>query len=274
MSTQLPAHLLALFQQNPEAAAVGSTIIKNDFAKIRYTGSKWKLLKSTGEEVAVPTPHLDVIIVGVNEHKSHTVYAQAFDPKVEPAPPLWSSDDGTPVPAEHENKVVTDYRRLAVLVADNPEGGIFELRVSPASITNADRYISALNKHNTPVVGLVTRITFDRAVDYPKLVFTPAAYIDADQATIVGEALTEGAAIIAAALGKSTPASQLAAPGPVLAIEAPKAEAPRKRKAPSAAAEPEIFTLPVAGKAAAASTVTTPPATDSDIDALLSSIIG
>ena len=181
MSTQLPAHLLALFNSNPELAAVGENIKSNAHATIRYNGSKWKLKSASGEEFPISTPHLDVVIVDVNPHKSHVVYEKGYDPKEEALPPVWSSDDGTPVPAEHEGKVVTDYRRIAVLIADNLEGGIYELRLSPGSITNADKYISALRNHNTPVSAVVTRLTFDPGFDYPKVVFAPTAYLDENQ---------------------------------------------------------------------------------------------
>jgi hypothetical protein len=284
MSTQLPAHLLALFNAHPDAAAIGSTISSDAFAKIRYNGSKWKAIPASGEEIAIPTPYLDVIVVGINEYKSHTVYAKAYDPKGEPEAPIWSSDDGRPVPAEHEDKVVSDYRRWAVLLADKVDGGVYELRVSAGSMTNADRYITALRNFGAPVASMVTRITFDPAFDYPKLVFTPTQYLDEAHAAAVGKALASPSTINVA-IGKAKATSPaLSAPTEVKKIAAPAVEvegddspaapkATRKRK--TAEAPAQVFTMPPATSQpfAAAATVVNPQPTSSNLDSLLSSIM-
>lgn len=286
MSTQLPAHLLALFQSNPEAANIGSSIETNNFNTIRYTGSKFKLVKATGEEIAVPTPHLDIIVVGINEHKSHVVYAKAYDPKGEPEAPVWSSDDGTPVPVEHENKVISDYRRWAVLIVGHEDGGVFELRVSAASISNGDKYVTALRNNGVPVSAVVTRLTFDSAYDYPRLVFAPASYLDTNQGEVLGEILKSGKTQIAVAIGTNKRAAQLEAPKAQVAIEAPKpqdlagvqlqaepAKRGRKKAEPVTAPAANVFTLPQSQPSAAASTVIAPKPTDAGLDQLLANIM-
>lgn len=286
MSNQLPAHLLALFNANPDIAEVGKNVQNESHAKIRYNGSKWKLIPASGDEIAITTSHLDVIVVDINEHKSHVVFEKAFDPKGEPEAPLWQSDDGTPVPAEHETKVVSDYRRVAVLIAENPEGGVYELRVSAGSITNFDRYNTTIRNFGAPIGSLVTRITFDAAVDYPKLVFTPTGYLSEAQAATLGKTFTDGKRLVQLALGKRkeqqlalpAPAAQATIAAPSLADQinqasaAPVVEpvkATRKRKEASAPVEAPAVVLPMA-----AAVVTAPKATGSELDNLLANIMG
>lgn len=287
MSTQLPAHLLALFNSNPEITEVGKNVQNDAHAKIRYNGSKWKLLPVSGEELPVTTSHLDVIVVDINEHKSHTVYEKAYDPKGDPEAPVWSSDDGTPVPAEHENKVVSDYRRVAVLVADNVEGGVYELRISAGSITNFDRYNTTIRNHGIPLNALITRITFDTSFDYPKLVFAPSSYITEEQAEALKKAFTSGKNQVQAMIGKRKETLAIAAPVAQPAIAAPIVlppqttsavaqifvapieEAPKRTRAKKEA-EPAVVIPPTV----AAAVITQPVATSNDLDALLSNIMG
>jgi hypothetical protein len=289
-NTKLPDHLLALFNAHPEAASIGSSIEANNFATVRYNGKKFRLIKATGEEVTVPDQHLDVIVVGINEHKSHVVYEKAYDVKAEPEAPIWSSDDGTPVPAEYATKTVSDYRRWAVLIANNPEGGVFELRVSAGSITNGDRYVTALKNFGAPIAGMITRITFDAAFDYPKLVFTPAAYIDEKQSAAVASILGSGSHQIAIAIGKkkeaialAAPVAQAALPSPVTSqyLEEQKASSESKRGRTRKAAEvapiptpapAQVFTMPTTTPAA--NVVTAPQPASADLDKLLANIMG
>lgn len=288
MSTQLPAHLLALFGAQPDLAKVGENVQNESHAKIRYNGKKWTLIPSSGDEIKITDKFLDIIIVDINPHKSHTVYESAYDPKADAEPPIWQSDDGTPVPVEHEGKVVSDYRRVAVLQADGVDGGVYELRVSAGSITNFDRYNTTIRNHGIPIGSLVTRITFDEAFDYPKLVFSPAAYLTEEQTAGLGKAFNNKH-LVQLALGKKAPTAMLAAPAAQAALPAPvitvpveepkAARKPRAAKAePIAVSEPSApaIVMPMVAPTItqAAAVVTKPQATSADLDSLLSNIMG
>lgn len=306
MSTQLPAHLLALFQNNPDLVKVGENIKSEGAnAKVRFGGKKWKLISATGEETVVPPFFLtdaagvpisppqvingiDVIVVDVNENKTHIVYEKAFVEGEEIAP-LWSSDDGTPVPVEHENKVVSDYRRIAVLWANNVEQGLFELRIASKSLTPFAKYRTAIGNAGLPIGAIVTRITFNEAFDYPVLEFTPTAYLSEAQGAALGEAATthKDQVKFLIGLGKkkdaaiAAPAVQAALPAP--AVEAPKAT--RKKKEPEAIAVQVVLPTPVVTQVglgpitvspptAAAAVVTKPQAASAELDSLLANIMG
>lgn len=285
MTTQLPAHLLALFSSNPEITEIGKNLGGESFNKIRYAGSKFKLIKSTGEEFNVPDAFLDVIVVGINENKSHVVYDKAFDPKGEPSSPVWSSDDGTPVPVEHEGKVVSDYQRWAVLAVNHIDMGIFELRISSDSLTNSRKYATAIRSHTGSVSAVVTHITFDPAKTHPALVFTPSAYIEAGaQTDAVKSAITEGKNEIAIAVGLSkTKTPALSGPAPVAAITSTVEEGMNKPARTRAKKEPEPVStgtpapaqvFPMPAQSAAAATVVQPKATSPDLNNLIASVLG
>ena len=300
MSTQLPAHLLALFNANPDLVKVAENIKSNAArAKIKFSGKKWRLVSATGEETVVnpfwltdasgapvnppvAINGIDVIIVDVNEHKSHVVYESAYNPENEGAP-LWSSDDGTPVPKEFETKTVSDFRRIAVLWANNPELGLFELRLASKSLTPFAKYASAINAAGVPIGAIVTRITFDDAYDYPVLNFAPAKYLDEVLAAALAKAATTHKDQVKALIGQGSkpPApAAIAASVPQVALPAPAAvEVPVvEKKTRTKKAEPApaaVFPMsPPAQPSAAAAVVTKPQAAGADIDALLNNIMG
>ncbi len=303
-NTQLPAHLLALFNSNPELTGVGANIHNETHPKIRYSGKKWRLIPASGDEIVVkpvwvkdangqpvgdsPINALDVIIVDINEHKSHVVFEGAYVEGEEQAP-VWSSDDGTPVPVEHQTKTVNDYRRVAVIAADTSITGVYELRVSAGSITSFDRYNTAIKNNGVPIGALVTRITFDDAKDYPKLVFAPASYLNEAQAAALGKVSTENKQAIKLVIGHGPKSVRaLAAPVAQAALPAPTVQAaptvpvvvaePKKTRTKKAETTPAqtVIAMPAtpAPTTQAAAVVTKPQPTTSDLDALLSNIMG
>jgi hypothetical protein len=299
-NTQLPAHLLALFNANPELAQVGANVHNEAHAKIKFNGKKWRFMPASGDEITVkpiwvkdaagqpvgdsPINAIDVIVIDINENKSHVVYENTYNPDEESAP-VWSSDDGTPVPVEHQNKVVSDYRRVAVISADPNIVGVYELRVSAGSITNFDRYNTGLKNNGVPIAAVVTRITFDDTKDYPKLVFAAASYLDTKQASAVAEAVKNkaaikfvigqgGAAHRPALAAPAAPPAALPAPSGVT-IETPAVEKKTRTKKvliDESDVGPKLASIKPPTQASAV--VTKPQAADSDLDALLSNIMG
>src|ERR1700721_4322360 len=102
MSNQLPAHLLALFNANPDLVKVGDYVTNDANPKLKFSGKKWRLPPISGDEIAIKPMFLkndkgepiaqisavDVIIVDINEHKSHIVYDKAYVEGEETAP-VW-----------------------------------------------------------------------------------------------------------------------------------------------------------------------------------------
>lgn len=215
---QLPAHLqhfaanAALMGMN-QAASAGIT--SSGWPRISIKSSRFRLQSPGGEEVVVPTLDLDVVLVDANPHGlSKVYYANAYDPSVEDAAPDCYSDNGVGpsskaakpqcgtcaacphnvwgskiAPSGKQTKQCTDYKKVAVLIAANPDGPIFELRIPPASLKNFAEYIGAMDKRGMPACTVVTKLKFDTNADHPKLMFEAAGWATEEQARVISEVI-------------------------------------------------------------------------------------
>lgn len=60
---------------------------------------------------------------------------------------------------------------LAVTAADNnPNPDIFTIKLSPTAVAPFKKYLGTLKSHNLPPYAAVTRLFFDKTVDYAKVV--------------------------------------------------------------------------------------------------------
>ncbi len=197
--TQLPAHLQALLGNQSltglnQAAAGG--ISAGSWPRISIKGSRFRLQDPQGQEVVIPQHWLDVVIVDANPHMSKIYFKGAYDPSAEGSAPDCYSDNGVGPSARSSSpqsstcatcphnvwgskiapngaqvKACADVKKIAVLMADNTSGPVFELRAPGASLGNLGAYIRALDGAGKPAACLVTRIMFDTSADYPKLMF-------------------------------------------------------------------------------------------------------
>lgn len=216
--TQLPAHLqhlashAALMAVN-QAAAGG--ISAGGWPRISIKGSRFRLQSPQGDEVVMPTLDLDVVIVDANPHGLSKVYYQgAYDPSVEEkTPDCWSDNGVGPSnkaakpqcvtcaacphnvwgskinPSGSQTKACSDVKKVAVMIAANPEGPIFELRIPPASLKNFAEYINAMDKRGMPACTVVTKMKFDTNADFPKLTFEAVGWATAEQAEVIGQVI-------------------------------------------------------------------------------------
>lgn len=215
---QLPSHLAAL-AGNQQLMAINQSashgISAGGWPRISIKGSRFRLQNPQGEEVVVPELHLDVIIVDANPHGlSKIYYSGTYDPNTDEKAPDCYSDNGVGpsiraakpqcgtcaacphnvwgskiTPSGAQTKACSDLKKVAVLIANNPDGPVFELRVPPASLKNFATYINSLNGRGIPAAGIVTRLTFDTAADFPRLVFTASGWATEEQAKAVLEVI-------------------------------------------------------------------------------------
>lgn len=197
---QLPAHLQALAGFQSVGMDLAAQASMGGHPRISIKAARFRLVDASGEETLVQTTYLDVIIVDANPNKSKNYYAQAYNPAdTEFKAPDCSSNDGiAPSQASTapqcgscaacphnvwgskitasgaQTKACADSQRLAVVLADNPTGPVYELKVPAASIANIANYAKTLAQRGIPIPGIVTRVSFDTKTDYPKLVFAPA----------------------------------------------------------------------------------------------------
>lgn len=200
VASNLPAHLAALVN-NSALASLNQYAIKGissgSWPRISLKGGYFRLQDPQGQEVVVSERHLDVVIVAVNPHGlSKIYYGGAYDPAGEGTAPDCYSDNGIApsvraskpqcgtcaacphnvwgskiTPSGAQVKACADVKKVAVLLANNTGGAVFELRIPAASLSNLGAYVRGLDAAGIPAASIITRISFDTASDYPKLLF-------------------------------------------------------------------------------------------------------
>lgn len=246
---QLPAHLRAA-AANAAAinagAAVGTTggVSIN---KLSIKASKFRLIVG-GEEVKVFEKNaLDLVIVRANDAVTKTFYAKQWKPGQEPEAPDCSSDDGITPRADSRNKqcstcaacpknewgsyinpqtgakgkACSDSKRIAVCPPGAlADGKLYQLQIPAASLREFGAFIGKLNaiQPAVPYNAVLTRISFDTDMTFPKLKFEPVGWLTAEQYAQVTDRFDEqetrdhaglpGAAVPAGGLKPQEPAPQ------------------------------------------------------------------
>lgn len=210
----LPPHLMKLAANTALTTSTFSAgISSGGVPHISIKSSRFRLISAGGEEVLVNSLNLDVICVEANQYISKVFYAGAYDPNGEDKAPDCFSDNSFAPSASCTSpqaktcavcpnnawgskisktsgkgvKACADVKKVAVILADNPDGPVYLLRIPPASLKNFGEYIGALDKHSIPASLVITRLTFDPQASHPKLMFAPA-WLDGGQMPYINEA--------------------------------------------------------------------------------------
>jgi hypothetical protein len=228
--------------------------------RVSIKGGVFRLMSAGKEIAAIDERHLDVIIVKAAPKVSRVFYAASYDKDAAAAAPDCTSADGEKPDAGVKNKQSATcaqcaqniagsgtgqsracryQQRLAVVLADNPDGDVMQVTLPAASIFGKEeggkrplqayaRYMAA----QTPPVNLdtiVTRMKFDTKAESPKLVFEAARWLTDDE---YASAQEQSKSSDAAKAVSATPAALDGVPAAPLALEG-------KRPAPKAAPAPE-----------------------------------
>jgi hypothetical protein len=224
---QLPAHLQGLGLNVTGAMAA---VIGDQRNRIGLKGSRFRQVIA-GQEVAVwEENYLDVIIVGVVPTVSRLYYANKYSQdKTENKPPTCYSVDNVAPPIDlptrqsdacetcqwnvkgskigedgHEGKACGYFRRMAVMLAGDPEGVLYYIDVkSQGLFGESDKaqnkysmndYAKFLQMRGVDASQLVTRLSFDTDSSTPKLLFKPFGWITPEDVTVI-QGLIEADAI-------------------------------------------------------------------------------
>jgi len=241
------------FAKNAELSATtlalaGGVNTSAGMKRVSIKGGVFRLLSGGKEVASIEDRHLDVIVVKAAPKVSRIFYAGSYDKDAAAAAPDCTSADGEKPDAGVRNKQSAScttcpqniagsgngqsracryQQRLAVVLANNPEGDVLQVTLPATSIFGKEdgdkrplqayaRYMAA----QTPPVNLdaiVTRMKFDTKAESPKLIFAPVRWLTDDEyETAQEQALSKDAEKAVA----STPAAVdgVAAPAP-LAIE-------------------------------------------------------
>ena len=211
VNIKVPAHLAAkVGQPSALSQSIASGISQGQsFPRISIKGARFRIVED-GTETVLDTTSLDVIIVGANPKLSKTFYAKAWDKDAEPSAPDCYSLDGIKPHPESEKpqndlcascphnawgskigpqgqqlKACTDQKRLAIVAADDPDGPIYLLQVTPAALKGLNAYHKELSMRGIPAEIVKTRIGFDTDASFPKLKFGFGGFLDEDTYAVV-----------------------------------------------------------------------------------------
>lgn len=254
--------------------------VKGKVFAVKFGGETKQVLNEQG----YPAQYLDVVIVSANPNLTKTYYATTFTDDSAERPDCWSEDGITPAAPNPVNnicatcpknqfgsrisdngskgKACSDTRKLVIVPASNiPNegfGGGMMLRVSPTGLQDLANYNKKLRSGGATYFAVVTRLSFDATLAYPKLTYTPVRYLneaefaqvnalrnDEHTSHILNSVYVEAAEpadTFSAGLG--APPAHVAPPAPAPAPEAPKRT--RTRTAPPAetTAAPATFVEP------------------------------
>jgi hypothetical protein len=268
--------------------------------RISIKGGVFRLVAGGKEVAAIEDRHLDVIIVRAAPKVSRIFYAGAYNAEAIVRPECWSNDGEKPDASieSPQNKTCMGcpqneagsgngnsracrfQQRLAVVLANNPEGDVLQLTLPATSIFGKEdgdkrplqayaRYLAA----QTPPVNpeqIITRMKFDTKAESPKLFFAPTRWLTDDEypiavnqgesdaakkAVMLTVAQADGVKAAPMKIEGSRPMGELMDEEEDAAIAAERAKAPKaKAKAKpvlddEAADEPEVRKEPTKGGA-------------------------
>lgn len=243
--------------------------------RISIKGGVFRLVSGGKEVASIDERHLDVIIVKAAPKISRIFYAKSYDADNIVGPDCWSNDGEKPDPTAKEAQSVTCMscpqnvagsgqgnsracryqQRLAVVLAQDPKGGVLQLTLPATSIFGKEEgdkrplqaYARYLAAQSTPInpEQIVTRMRFDTKAESPKLHFNAIRWLEPDEYESVleqSESADAQRAIVltVAQMDDVKSAAPLAIPGKNPAAKAQEAQAsddgddePEVRKAPA-----------------------------------------
>ena len=235
--------------------------------RISIRGGRFRLVIN-GEEVSkTDKPELDVVVAAGRKENSRIFYAKAYNPKDITPPDCWS-DDGVTPHSKAENRQADTcancpqniagsgsngtracryQKRLAVVLANDPTNGLFQLTLPSQSIfakgdmdsMGFDQYAKYIAGNGKNINMVVTRMSFDGDSDVPVLKFRAVGYVNRDQydAAIEGGKSPEAQRMLSSTVAQIDGAKALpkAEAKPVAKVVVEEIEEPVKR--PSKKAE-------------------------------------
>ena len=267
-NAQIPAHIAArIGQVSSLASSIASGLATGEsFPRISLKGSRFRIVEGKTETVLEQTK-LNVVVVGANPRLSKTYYAKQWDPSDEATGPDCFSLDGigpdasVSKPENHtcagcpknawgskisatgqEVKACSDQKRLAIVAAEDPEGPVYLLQVTPAALKGLNQYQKELSVRGIPPEVVKTTLSFDTGASYPKLQFSFGGFLEANEQSVVDrlfgsdqvQEITGEKVVTSQAVEVAAPIAAPVAPrpAPVTVVEEPVAPAPEATSTP------------------------------------------
>lgn len=249
----VPAHVKAT-EANSALVTSGESL-----PRISIKGFQFTLRSSKGSAPLAPKgQHLDLVILAVdppNKNVGKAYFENSYSGDGDGDKPDCSSANGV-VPDHwiespkasacascpmnvwgaktnakgNQIKPCADHKRLIVVPKDNVGGEVAVVQVPPTSLKNLSNFGRDLIKHHAAVTGVVTRLSFDQAAEYPKLEFSPVEFLsEADAALALERSKSDE---LLDQLHTAAEPEQLPVTAAAELLEAPAEEAPAVEKAP------------------------------------------
>lgn len=181
--------------------------------RISLRGKRFRLVVDGEELSTLKAESLDVVIVNGTKDISRTYYSKAYDPKVEAVPPdCWSKDGVAPDASASDpqatkcdicpqnikgsgqgnSRACRFSKRLAIALADDLEGGVYQLTLPSASIFGDgeknqmpfNKFVKYVGSQGHSIDTLVTTMSFDEDSDSPRVYFDANRFLHKDEYAI------------------------------------------------------------------------------------------
>lgn len=255
-SNNLPDYLKEVELDDLTKSLAGNTSTK----RISIRGGVFRLMVS-GEEVAKnENRSMNIVIVNGGRHIGRQFYAGKYVAGESSAPDCWSNDGEKPDASiespqystcegcpqnikgsgQGDSRACRYQQKLAVLLADDIEGDVYQLTLAATSIFGRgdtdkmpfQQYAKYVGSQGKNINTLITEMRLDSDSDTPKLTFKPVKFLTREQWEIARE---KGDSAAAKAAITQTPASTDGAKkklsAPVKAEKAEDVPEPTKRTA-------------------------------------------
>lgn len=236
----LPAYLRNIELDADTLAIAGGG---NTFKRISIRGGVFRMVVG-GKEIATKEGRsLDVVVVRAAHKPSRTFYEGAYKEGEKVAPACWSTDGVKPDEGvvnkqastcancpqnikgsgNGEGRACRFSRRMAVVLADDLQGDIYQFVIPATSIFGAgepnklpfEAYVQLLKAHNIPLGAAVTEVRFDTQATGQKLLFRAVKPLEEGEHEIIKARGEDPAALAAIRMSVSqtdkvpaTPASK------------------------------------------------------------------
>ena len=229
--------------------------------RISLRGGKFRMVVNGEEVMTSNSEALNVVVVNNAKKVSRTFYAGAYNPKAEATPPdCWSNDGDRPDASieepQHHNcnecpqnikgsaggggRACRHFRRIAVALADNVGGDIYQMTLASKSIFGKgdldhmpfEQFGSYVASQGYNLNNMITEMRFDPDSDTAKLFFKPVDFLTEEDWELAKKQGASPAAL--KAIEMSVPKGESNAPKLAAPKAAPKEEAepiaePKKR---------------------------------------------
>jgi len=277
----------ALFAQSQVKADDMAAGVGQSFAILSVRGKNWRLKFRGEETTLMrppvtpggppdgPRASVEVVIVKASPSIAKIFYKAGYVEGNSSPPECWSVDGVKPDPASPEKqcdtcagcphnvwgskmteagkagKACADSKRLVVAPIEDLRnelyGGPILMRIPAASLGDMANYSNGLQAQGYPYYGVVTSLSFDLQVAYPKIVFSPVRALNDHEAAIVLELQNDHRTtrILSEAVDQvraevSPPPAQI----PQVAPVPPATPAPTPAVAPAPVAQPTAWVPP------------------------------